>query len=158
MVPLAPLITQIKDNLEQLLEVLEQERVALATATPDDILALSEEKKRLLNNIDSADKKRNLMLVKFGVADAKKPAEFDFSRWLSTQQNMDDVKALVEECNTLLDACKSINQTNAHIVSTLRKRNKSMFEMLQGHSRKNKVYTASGGTRPVSSKHTLGRA
>lgn len=158
MVPLAPLITQIKEHLEQLLEVLQQERTALATATPEFIQQLADEKKRLLDGIDSANRKRNLMLVKFGILDAKAPSEAAFTEWLSQQTNMDDVKELVRQCNDLLDQCKQANETNAHILATLRKRNKAMFEMLQGHSRKNKVYTSSGGTRPVSSKHTLGRA
>lgn len=158
MIPLAPLIKQIEENLEQLHEVLQRERVALATATPDDILQLTDEKKRLLDSIDVAEKKRSLMLVKFGVITPDQQADFDFSAWLNQQANMDDVKQRVQHCNELLETCKHTNQTNAHILATLRKRNKAMFEMLQGHNRKNKVYTSNGGTRPVSSKHTLGRA
>ncbi|SBS25584.1 FlgN protein [Marinomonas aquimarina] len=158
MIPLAPLLTQIKENLEQLSEVLLRERTALATATPDDILQLASEKKTLLDNIDAANAKRQSMLIKFGILDAKNPSDEDFFKWLDKQPNLDEVKGLVSECNGLLDRCKRENNTNAQILATLQKRNKEMFEMLQGHNRKNKVYTSSGGTRPISSKHTLGRA
>ena len=158
MIPLAPLFIQIKENLEQLSEVLRRERIALATATPDDILQLAAEKKVLLDNIDAANAKRQSMLIKFGILNPKKPSDKDFLTWLDKQSGLDDLKALISECNDLLDRCKRENNTNTQILSTLQKRNKEMFEMLQGHSRKNKVYTASGGTRPVSSKHTLGRA
>lgn len=158
MLPLAPLLTQIKENLEQLSEVLLRERSALATATPDDILQLASEKKTLLDNIDAANAKRQTMLIKFGILHPKKPDDADFLKWLDEQPNMEEVKTLVSDCNTLLDKCKQDNNTNARILTTLQKRNKTMFEMLQGHNRKNKVYTSSGGTRPVSSKNTLGRA
>ncbi|RDL44184.1 flagellar protein FlgN [Marinomonas piezotolerans] len=158
MVPLAPLFTQMKENLEKLLEVLQCERRILATATPDDILQLSSEKQALLDNIDTANEKRTKMLIKFGVIDAKDPSDHAFKEWLDAQPKMEDVKQLVDECNILLDQCKKENFTNARIITTLRKRNKTLFEMLQGHNRKNKVYTSKGNTHPVSSKHTLGRA
>ncbi|WP_425642693.1 flagella synthesis protein FlgN [Marinomonas gallaica] len=158
MIPLAPLLTQIKENLEQLSEVLLRERSALATATPDDILQLASEKKTLLDNIDTANAKRHSMLIKFGILDHKNPSDAQFLVWLDEQPNMSDIKALVEQCNTLLDQCKRENNTNARILATLQKRNKTLFEMLQGHNRKNKVYTSNGNTRPISSKHTIGRA
>lgn len=158
MIPLAPLFTQIKENLEQLSEVLIRERSALAIAKPDDILQLASEKKVLLDNIDAANAKRQSMLIKFGILNPKKPSDEDFFKWLDTQEGFDELKSLIAECNALLDRCKQENKTNAQILGTLQKRNKDMFEMLQGHNRKNKVYTASGGTRPVSSKHTIGRA
>lgn len=158
MIPLAPLFTQIKENLEQLFEVLIRERSALAIATPDDILQLASEKKVLLDNIDSANAKRQSMLIKFGILNPKKPSDEDFLNWLNNQEGLEDIKQLVADCNALLDRCKQANNTNAQILGTLQKRNKDMFEMLQGHNRKNKVYTASGGTRPISSKHTIGRA
>ncbi len=158
MIPLAPLFIQMKESLEQLLEVLSRERSALATATADDILQLAAEKKSLLDTIESANQKRAKMLIKFGVVEAKAP-DFVFKDWLAQQPaTMDDVKQMADACNELLEQCKKENFTNARILSTLQKRNKVMFETLQGHSRKNKVYTASGNTRPVSSKHTLGRA
>ncbi|MBJ7549100.1 flagella synthesis protein FlgN [Marinomonas ostreistagni] len=158
MIPLAPLFIQIKENLVQLSEVLLRERSALATAKPDDILQLASEKKALLDAIDTANSKRQSMLIKFGVLNPKKPSDKQFFAWLSQQDNMEDVKSLVEECERLLNKCKQDNQTNARILSTLQKRNKTMLEMLQGHNRKNKVYTSNGNTRPVSSKHTIGRA
>lgn len=158
MLPLAPLLTQIKQSLEQLSEVLLRERSALATATPDDILQLASEKKALLDNIDTANAKRQSMLIKFGILDAKNPSDDQFLKWLDEQPALDDIKALVDDCNNLLDKCKAENNTNARILTTLQKRNKTLFEMLQGHSRKNKVYTSNGNTRPVSSKHTIGRA
>lgn len=158
MIPLAPLFIQIKENLEQLSEVLLRERSALANATPDDILQLASEKKALLDGIDKANAKRTSMLIKFGILDKKNPSDEVFLNWLAEQTNLDDVKALVSDCNDLLARCKQENMTNARILSTLQRRNKVMFEMLQGHNRKNKVYTSSGNTRPVSSKHTIGRA
>jgi flagella synthesis protein FlgN len=158
MIPLAPLFIQIKENLERLSEVLLRERSALATATPDDILQLASEKKSLLDAIDSANAKRQSMLIKFGVLHPKQPDDKQFFDWLDQQDNMEDVKLLIAECDELLNECKQANQTNARVLSTLQRRNKALFEMLQGHNRKNKVYTSSGNTKPVSSKHTIGRA
>lgn len=159
MIPLAPILLQIKESLEQLSEVLLRERSALATATPDDIQQLASEKKSLLDQIDKANLKRQKMLIKFGVFKANTPPEeASFINWLNQQEGMEDIKALVSECNEILDKCKQANYTNGRILTTLRKRNKALFEMLQGHNRKNKVYTSSGDTRPVSSKTTIGRA
>lgn len=158
MIPLAPLFVTIKESLEQLSEVLLRERSALATATADDILQLASEKKSLLDAIELANEKRTKMLIKFGILDAKYPSDTVFKEWLAKQTNMDEVKTLVEDCEQLLEQCKRENNTNARVLATLQKRNKDLYEMLQGHNQKNKVYTARGGTQPVSSKHTIGRA
>ena len=74
------------------------------------------------------------------------------------KQSLLDEMNQLNECEELLQHCKTKNNTNARILNTLQKRNKHLFELLQGHSSKNKVYTARGSTHPISSKHTLGRA
>ena len=158
MIPLAPIFTDIRDELSKLAELLTKERLELAQASPQQVLDTAGRKKEILDNIDKLNLKRTKMLIKFGIVDAKKPSDAGFRKWLDKQDNLDDVKALIKECNELLESCKKDNNTNMLIVGTVQRRTQTMLEMMQGHNRKNRVYTASGGTRPVSSKHTLGRA
>ncbi|TPE54935.1 flagellar protein FlgN [Maribrevibacterium harenarium] len=158
MIPLAPIFQDIRDELSRLAELLTKERLELAQASPQQVLDTAGRKKEILDNIDKLNAKRIKMLVKFGILDAKKPSDAKFKAWLAQQDNLDDVKALIKECDELLEVCKKDNNTNMLILGTVQRRTQTMLEMMQGHSRKNRIYTPSGGTKPVSSKHTLGRA
>ncbi|TDO98206.1 flagellar export chaperone FlgN [Marinomonas balearica] len=158
MIPLAPIFSKIKDSLLELEELLEKERSALAIKDSQRITLVASRKKNLLDNIDNLTHKYFETLKKFSIINKKNQDTYDFKKWLAEQDRMDDVKLLVEECESLLSKCKLVNDTNAKVLNTVQKRDKALLEMLQGHHHKNKVYTQSGGTRPISSKHTLGRA
>lgn len=159
MLPLAPIFIRSKEILLELSNLLDEERVAFGGLNSDVILSLAEQKKTLLEEMNALNEKRIKVLVKFDIVDRKNPTEKEFKTWLAKQDNsMDDIRQLMQECESALQECKTKNHSNARILNTLQKRNKSLFELLQGHSNKNKVYTARGATHPVSSKHTLGRA
>ncbi|MBU1294926.1 MAG: flagellar protein FlgN [Gammaproteobacteria bacterium] len=159
MIPIAPIFIRSKEILEKLSSLLDEERLAYGELNSEVIISLSEQKQTLLDEMNQLNEKRVNILIKFDIVDRKKPTETEFKNWLSLQDSsMDNVRLLMQECETLLKKCKTQNNTNARILNTLQKRNKHLFELLQGHSSKNKVYTARGSTRPISSKHTLGRA
>ncbi|GGN15914.1 MULTISPECIES: flagella synthesis protein FlgN [Marinomonas] len=159
MIPIAPIFVRSKELLEKISLLLDEERLAYSKIDSDAIISLSEQKQELLNEMNQLNEKRVNILIKFDIVDRKKPTEEAFKHWLSLQDSsMDNVRLLMQECEALLRQCKTKNNTNARILNTLQKRNKHLFELLQGHSSKNKVYTARGSTRPISSKHTLGRA
>ncbi|WP_111638092.1 flagella synthesis protein FlgN [Marinomonas shanghaiensis] len=159
MIPIAPIFVRSKEILEKLSLLLDDERSAYGELDSQTIISLAEQKQALLDEMNQLNEKRVNILIKFDVVDRKKPTEEAFKHWLSLQDSaMDNVRLLMQECETLLRQCKTKNNTNARILNTLQKRNKHLFELLQGHNSKNKVYTARGSTRPISSKHTLGRA
>ncbi|ETI61728.1 flagella synthesis protein FlgN [Marinomonas profundimaris] len=159
MIPIAPIFIKSKETLERLSLLLDEERLAYGELDSETIINLSEEKQTLLDEMNQLNEKRVNILIKFDVVDRKEPSEEDFKKWLSLQDSsMDEVRLLMKDCEALLKKCKTQNNTNARILNTLQKRNKHLYELLQGHSSKNKVYTARGSTRPISSKHTLGRA
>ena len=159
MIPIAPIFIRSKEILEKLSSLLDEERLAYGQLDSETIIALSEQKQTLLDEMNKLNEKRVNILIKFDVVDRKKPSEEEFKSWLTLQDSsMDNVRLLMQDCETLLKKCKTQNNTNARVLNTLQKRNKHLFELLQGHSSKNKVYTARGSTRPISSKHTLGRA
>jgi flagella synthesis protein FlgN len=159
MIPIAPIFIKSKETLERLSLLLDEERLAYGELDSETIINLSEEKQSLLDEMNQLNEKRVNILIKFDVVDRKEPSEEDFKKWLSLQDSsMDEVRLLMKDCEALLKKCKTQNNTNARILNTLQKRNKHLYELLQGHSSKNKVYTARGSTRPISSKHTLGRA
>ncbi|MCW4629228.1 MULTISPECIES: flagella synthesis protein FlgN [Marinomonas] len=159
MIPIAPIFVRSKEILEKLSLLLDDERLAYGEVNSQTILSLSEQKQTLLDEMNQLNEKRVNVLIKFDIVDRKNPTEEAFKKWLSLQDSsMDNVRLLMQECDTLLRQCKTKNNTNARILNTLQKRNKHLFELLQGHNSKNKVYTARGSTRPISSKHTLGRA
>lgn len=159
MIPIAPIFVRSKEILQELSSLLDKERLAYGEQDSEVIINLSEQKQTLLDEMNSLNEKRINILIKFDIVDRKNPTEEEFKNWLNKQDSsMDSVRLLMQECETLLMKCKTQNNTNARVLNTLQKRNKHLFELLQGHSSKNKVYTARGSTRPVSSKHTLGRA
>ncbi|MFT2097341.1 flagella synthesis protein FlgN [Marinomonas sp. 2405UD66-6] len=159
MIPIASIFIRSKETLEKLSVLLDEERIAYSASDSQVIIDLSEQKQALLDEMNQLNEKRVNMLIKFDVLDRKKPTEEEFKNWLDQQDSsMDDVRLLMRECESLLRTCKTKNNTNSRILNTLQKRNKHLFELLQGHNGKNKVYTARGSTRPISSKQTLGRA
>lgn len=159
MIPIAPIFVRSKEILQELSSLLDKERLAYGELDSEVIINLSEQKQTLLDEMNLLNEKRINILIKFDIVDRKKPTEEEFKNWLNKQDSsMDSVRLLMQECETLLKKCKTQNNTNARVLNTLQKRNKHLFELLQGHSSKNKVYTARGSTRPISSKHTLGRA
>ncbi|AEF55836.1 flagella synthesis protein FlgN [Marinomonas posidonica] len=159
MIPIAPIFIKSKGILIELSQLLDEERSAYGEQNSENIIALAEKKQTLLDEMNELNEKRIKVLVKFDVVDRKNPTEEEFKSWLKLQDSsMDEVRLLMKECEALLKSCKTKNNTNAQILSTLQKRNKHLYELLQGHSTKNKVYTSRGSTRPISSKQTLGRA
>lgn len=159
MLPIAPVFLRSKEILSELVSLLDSERAAFGELNSQEILSITEKKQILLDEMDKLNDRRINLLIKFDVLDRDNPTEDDFKAWIKEQDSsMDDTRLLMSECEALLNTCKTKNQTNARILHTLQKRNKHLFELLQGHNSKNKVYTARGSTQPVSSKHTLGRA
>ena len=119
MIPLAPIFQDIRDELSRLAELLSKERLELAQASPQQVLDTAGRKKEILDNIDKLNAKRVKMLIKFGILDAKKPSDAKFKAWLAQQDNLDDVKVLIKECDELLDVCKKDNNTNMLILGTV---------------------------------------
>ncbi|KZN13503.1 flagella synthesis protein FlgN [Marinomonas sp. TW1] len=159
MIPITPIFIKSKDILIELSQLLDEERSAYGEQNSETIIAIADKKQVLLDEMNELNEKRIKVLIKFDVVDRKNPTEEEFKNWLKVQDSsMDEVRLLMKECETLLKNCKTKNNTNAQILNTLQKRNKHLFELLQGHSTKNKVYTSRGSTRPISSKQTLGRA
>ncbi|GAA0830740.1 hypothetical protein GCM10009112_14900 [Marinomonas arenicola] len=159
MLPIVPVFLRSKEILQQLSSLLDSERVAFGELNSEAIVSIATEKSTLLDEMNLLNERRVNLLIKFNILDRKKPSEEDFKVWLSEQDSsMDETRQLMEDCEALLIICKTKNQSNARILSTLQKRNKHLFELLQGHNDKSKVYTSRGATRPISSKHTLGRA
>lgn len=158
MVPVEPIFARNKELLDSLSTLLDSERDALAQLSPERILEISEQKKSILDELDSLNIKRHSLLLKFGIIDQKKAEEGQFKAWLQTQLENPRLNDLVLECEILLESCKEKNQSNEQILYIAQKRNKSLLEILKGTDRKSRVYTATGGTKPVSSKHTIGRA
>ena len=158
MVPITPIFARNKELLILLSELLDNEREALAQLNAQSIVDLANDKKTILEELDELNTTRHSLLLKFGVIDKQKTEEGQFKHWLDQQTLYDELKQLVIECEHLLETCKIKNTANEHILTVAQQRNKSLLEILQGIDKNSRVYTAKGNTRPVSSKHTIGRA
>ena len=158
MLPLIPILKRNKEILETLLELLTQERVVFGTLNSHKIQEISQAKKDAIDELDELGKKQHKILCKFGVINPRKPVPGAFKTWLSEQDATDETRILVEECENLLIECKGKNFANERILSSVRRRNQAMLEILKGQNKKHRVYTASGDSRPISSKHIIGSA
>jgi flagellar biosynthesis protein FlgN len=158
MVPVEPIFARNKELLVSLSELLDNERDALAQLDPDKILTLSKQKSVILDELDALNIKRHSLLLKFGIIDQKKAEEGQFKKWLHTKSSNPKLIDLVTQCEVLLESCKVKNHNNEQVLNISQQRNKTLLEILKGTDKKSRVYTAKGGTNPVSSKHTIGRA
>ena len=158
MLPLIPVLQRNKELLTTLIDLLSKERIAFGSRDTKKLEQVTLEKKHILDELEKLEKKQHSILTKFGIINPKKPIKGAFKSWLDTQDSENKTKALVDECESLLLLCKSKNTANEKILNTLRRRNKSMLEILKGQSKKHRVYTATGASKPISSKHTIGNA
>lgn len=158
MLPLIPVLKRNKELLEILLELLKKERMAFGSRETTELEAVTLEKKAVIEELESLEKKQHSILIKFGIINPKAPVKGAFKEWLEQQDKANEIRVFVEECETLLIECKSRNSANEQILNTLRKRNQTMLEILKGQSKSHRVYTAKGSSKPVSSKHTIGSA
>jgi len=75
--------------------------------TSETIIALSEQKQTLLDEMNKLNEKRVNILIKFDIVDRKKPSEEEFKSWLTLQDSsMDNVRLLMQDCETLLKNAK----------------------------------------------------
>jgi flagella synthesis protein FlgN len=158
MLPLIPILKRNKELLELLLDLLIQERAAFGALKTSRIQEITQAKQEAIDELDELSKKQHQILCKFGVINPRKPIPGAFRDWLSKQDPEDESRILVEECETLLVECKGKNFANERILSSVRRRNQTMLEILKGQNKKHRVYTASGNSRPISSKHIIGSA
>lgn len=158
MVPVEPIFARNKELLDSLSELLDNERNALAQLSPEKILEIAEQKRMILDELDALNIKRHSLLLKFGIINQKKTEEGQFKNWLHTQSANPRLIELVTQCEVLLETCKTKNHNNEQVLNISQQRNKTLLEILKGTDKKSRVYTAKGGTKPVSSKHTIGRA
>lgn len=158
MLPLIPILKRNKEILELLLDLLIQERIAFGSLDTSKIQKLSQAKKEAIDELDELGEKQHKILCKFGVINPRKPIPGTFKKWLLEQAPTDEVRTLVEECEALLVECKGKNFANERVLSSVRRRNQAMLEILKGQNKKHRVYTASGDSRPISSKHIIGSA
>lgn len=159
MLPVTPLYARNKELLTLLSSLLDDEREALSQVNADKIIALSDEKSTVIEELNTLNEKRLSLLIKFGIFTKEEAhTQGQFRKWLLSQENNEDLLALVNECDQLLGICKEKNELNEQILTIAQQRNKSLLEILQGTSRKSRVYTAKGNSKPISSKHTIGRA
>jgi len=158
MLPLIPILKRNKELLELLLALLTQERAAFGALNTARIQEITQAKQEAIDELDELGKKQHQILCKFGVINPRKPIPGAFRNWLSEQDPSDESRILVEECESLLVECKGKNFANERILSSARRRNPAILEILKGQNKKHRVYTASGNSRPISSKHIIGSA
>ncbi|MFT2110691.1 flagella synthesis protein FlgN [Marinomonas sp. 2405UD68-3] len=158
MVPVEPIFARNKELLDSLSTLLDNERDALAKLSSEAILEIAAQKRAILDELDALNTKRHSLLIKFGIINQKQPEEGQFKEWLHTQHKDVKLIELVSLCEKLLETCKEKNHTNEQILNIAQKRNKSFLEILKGSDKKSRIYTAKGSTRPINSKHTIGKA
>ncbi len=158
MVPVEPIFLRNKELLSSLSTLLDVEREALAQLNSEKIIEISKQKQTILDELDKLNIKRHSLLLKFGVINQKKAEEGQFKAWLNTPPVNTNLTNLVLDCENLLEVCKEKNHSNEQILHIAQERNKSFLEILKGSDKKSRVYTAKGSTKPINSKHTLGKA
>jgi flagella synthesis protein FlgN len=158
MLPLIPVLKRNIELLNILLDLLTQERVAFGSLNTARIQEIADAKQSAIDELDSLGEKQHKILCKFGVINPRKPEPGAFKNWLSQQSPDDETRLLVEKCEELLVQCKGKNFANERVLGSVRRRNQAMLEILKGQNKKHRVYTATGDSRPISSKHIIGSA
>lgn len=141
------------DQLQQLRDLLEEERTLLAGANVREIEPLTARKDQLLEAIRERARQKVRLLVEMGFRpDQGHPSRFIRSAGLT------DLYQSWEQAQSALADCHALNRQNSKIVSHLQTRLARLTDIFRGSSSQQKLYGASGQQTSVGQRNILASA
>ncbi|MDI9245270.1 flagellar protein FlgN [Marinobacter sp. CHS3-4] len=150
---LKDLLNQDIRQLDQLNDVLIQEKALLSSSDVKSLEAVTQEKNRHLGDIRERAKSKIRLLVAMGF----RPDQGDPSHFLRSA-GLKDAVELWEDASRRLTACQSLNQNNGRVIAHLQKRLSRLTEIFRGATGQEKLYGAKGQEQAVSQSNILASA
>lgn len=142
--------------LDQLIEILHEERNALTQGEASQTHAILERKTQVLAQIDQNAKERNQLLTSLGFSTDEQGTQDFFS---TMPLNIADAcKDTWQSLQAKLETCKSENLVNGKVIHRSRQQLNNLFSMLQGNQGNSQIYTDTGQAKAVNSQHPLAKA
>lgn len=150
---LKDLLTQDIRQLENLADVLNQEKTCLATSDIQTLDTLTREKNTILDQIRERARQKIRTLVEMGF----NPKSGTPSRFIRSA-GMDELTALWEEAEHRLQTCQELNGNNGRVLSHLQKRLARLTDIFRGAHGQQKLYGAQGQQTNVPQSNILASA
>jgi len=147
------LLNQDIRQLDQLNDVLEQEKSLLSTSDVKALAEVTQAKNRHLADIRERAKTKIRLLVAIGF----RPDQGDPSRFLRSAGFSEAVK-LWDDASARLRQCQAVNQNNGRVIAHLQKRLAKLTEIFRGATGQDKLYGAKGEEQAVSHSNILASA
>ena len=150
---LKTLVQQDISDLEQLNQVLIQEKQLLATRDVEQIKRISSQKDALVKQVETRAKQKAKLLATSGLG--IKPGNVTATlETYGDQQLLTSWKASLE----LLDQCKRRNEVNGAIITRSQHRTAKLMTIIRGQNATPSLYGQKGKQSIMSGRQTLGRA
>ncbi|MBO6851749.1 MAG: flagellar protein FlgN [Marinobacter sp.] len=150
---LKDLLSQDIRQLQNLAELLEQEKSCLSTSDMASLQSLTGEKNAILQAIRDRAKQKIHHLVAMGYRpESGAPSRFIRSAGLT------ELSTLWAEANERLTFCQELNQNNGRVISHLQKRLARLTDIFRGASSQQKLYGSHGEQTGLSDRTILASA
>ena len=140
-------------QLDNLADVLSQEKQVLKSSDVRALHPLTEEKNALLSDIRERARQKIHVLVAMGY----RPEHGEPSRFIQSA-GMSDLLYLWHQADQRLKQCQKLNQSNGRIISHLQKRLTRLTDIFRGAAGQQQLYGAKGEQTTVSSRSILASA
>ncbi|QSP94035.1 flagellar protein FlgN [Marinobacter salinisoli] len=140
-------------QLDELADLLANEKACLASSDVPALQPLTEAKSRLLGEIRERAKKKIHLLVAMGYT----PQHGAPSQFIQAA-GMAEIFELWKQADTQMKACQALNQRNGRVVGHLQKRLGRLKDILRGTATQPKLYGERGERTSVSSRTVLASA
>lgn len=136
---LSTVLVAMTDRLEQLMVLLEKERLLLQGQDPGAIQSLAEKKMQLTEQLEKLEEQRQQLFQQAGIAGDPQAMQ----AWLKHSAR-NDLCNIWNALETRLSQCAEQNLVNGMIVENGRQRVRLAMDLLHGSAPQNDLYNAKG--------------
>jgi flagellar biosynthesis/type III secretory pathway chaperone len=136
---LKQIMQQETGHTEKLLTLLDQER-SLVSGNPEELMRVSEEKLKLIEQLELLNQKRNSIVQECGYAPDKQGMEACIS-WCSPDKSL---HAVWQQLSQNVIECRSQNQLNGSVMDNSMRAIRQALSILYGQTSQESGYNASG--------------
>ena len=151
-----PLLQEISNYLQQLLDALHNEHKALSENDLKAVQIISEEKILLMEHLEDLNKERRTLLEQAGL-DITSTGIEDFLQ-NSKSPRAPLIKSLWEDISNLSSQCDKQNNINGIIIESNKRHTENALSILQGKQQNTELYSKKGESIKASHNQTLLRA
>lgn len=142
--------------LDQLHELLQDERQSLTASDAQKTQSLLQQKTQLLQQLDQNNRQRSELLTTRGFATDEEGVQAFLASFPPQESQAYSVQW--QSLQQKLEQCKEENLINGKVIHRSRRQVDTLLNMLRGRENNHRIYTGSGEAKPVHSGRPLAKA